>query len=116
MCRFQTLYYDNDYGYVVKCTHCSNIQIGYGNILITFHESAFGHFKYWLKDIEEKRFVPHNSAEAHTKSIMVPTPCEGLNLLFSYTELTDFNRMLDQADTELQSQQMLDLFKTGEGM
>ena len=110
MCNFQTLYYNNDFGYVVLCLHCNNIQIGYGNILITFKETEFNSFRYWLRQIEENQFVDAGSTEYVAKSVMVPTPCEGVKLLLSQKELNEFNIMLDTADSEMQSQQMMKLF------
>ncbi|MEP7318963.1 MAG: DUF6686 family protein [Panacibacter sp.] len=110
MCSFQTLYYNNDCGYVVRCADCDNIQIGYGNVLITFHESEFKSFRYWLGQIEENQIIILDSAEYKIKSVIVPTPCEGLKLLLTQKELVEFNKMLDAADTEIQSQQMLKLF------
>jgi hypothetical protein len=89
---------------------CDNIQIGYGNILITFHHNDFGSFRQWLKEVECKQSVPEHSTEFHVKSIVVPTPCEGLKLLLSVKELGEFNHMLDVADTELKSLALIKLF------
>lgn len=115
MCTFQTLYYHNDHGYVVKCGECNNIQVGFGNVLLTMSAATFSDFSNWLRNMEEgvdpQRYA--HTPEAHIKSVTVPTPCEGLKLLFSPAELYIFNRMLDAADTELQSQAILELFNTG---
>lgn len=110
MCTFQTLYYHNDHGYVVKCCECNNIQIGFGNVLLTFHASEFNSFRYWLKAMEIDPQPAPDAPASHAKSITVPTPCEGLKLLFSPLELCTFNHMLDAADTEIQSQAMMQLF------
>lgn len=110
MCHFKTLYYDNNNGYIIHCMECDHIQIGYGNILITFHVNEFGTFRNWLKRVESGQTYPEHSTEYHIKSIVVPTPCEGLKLLLSVKELVEFNHMLDIADTELQSLAMIRLF------
>lgn len=114
MCHYKTLYYDNNNGYIIHCMECDNIQIGYGNILITFHQNDFGSFRNWLKQVGNNQTVPEHSMEFHIKSIVVPTPCEGLKLLLSVKELGEFNHMLDVADTELQSLALLKLFNTAE--
>ena len=44
------------------------------------------------------------------KSIIIPTPCEGLKLFLSHRELQELHNMLDAADSEWRSQQMLQLF------
>lgn len=114
MCHFKTLYYDNNNGYIIHCMECDHIQIGYGNILITFHHRDFGSFREWLKQVESNQTAPEDSTEFLIKSIVVPTPCEGLKLLLSVKELGEFNHMLDVADTELQSLALLKLFNNAE--
>jgi hypothetical protein len=44
------------------------------------------------------------------RCIAVPTPCEGIKLLLSLRELKEFDNMLEEADTELQSSLLLKLF------
>lgn len=110
MCHYKTLYYDNNCGYIIHCMECDHIQIGYGNILITFHIGDFGSFRQWLRHVENSQTIPEDSSEYHIKSIVVPTPCEGLKLLLSAKELVEFNHMLDTADTELQSLALIKLF------
>jgi Fe-S cluster assembly iron-binding protein IscA len=44
------------------------------------------------------------------RCIVVPTPCEGIKLLLSLRELKEFDHMLEEADTELQSSCLLKLF------
>ncbi len=44
------------------------------------------------------------------RSIMIPSPCQGIQLLLSYNELNEFSAMLEEADIELQSLEMIKLF------
>lgn len=54
----------------------------------------------------------HKEYEHSTKKfIVVGTPCEGIKLLVSGVELCQLQTMLDEAETELQSQELLGLFK-----
>lgn len=107
MCHYQTLYHDDNTGYVVRCGDCEKIQIGFGNMVITFTTADFDSFRWWLQKIKDDQ---HPSQKTTVRSIMIPTPCEGMKLLLSLRELTDFTEMLDKADTELRSLQMIQLF------
>ena len=110
MCCYKTLYYSTDAGYVVLCTVCNNLQIGYGNLLITFHEKDLPSFIGWLKRIENT--LPEiGDGYEDVKSIAVPTPCDGLKLLLSANELRQFNQMLDYTDTELKTHGLMRLFE-----
>src|SRR5687768_15005602 len=53
MCQYQTLYHDDSTGYVVRCQECEKIQLGYGNVMITFSRSDFEDFRWWLRKIRE---------------------------------------------------------------
>ncbi len=44
------------------------------------------------------------------RSIMIPSPCQGIQLLLSANELSEFSSMLEEADTELQSLELIKLF------
>ena len=44
------------------------------------------------------------------RCILVTPPCEGIKLLLSLRELREFDHMLEEADTELQSSCLLKLF------
>ncbi|MBN9296879.1 MAG: hypothetical protein J0I41_07700 [Filimonas sp.] len=109
MCDFQTLYHHNDHGYVVRCAHCNNIQIGFGNMMLTFPRDEFDAFRFWLKQMQE--MYADTEMPEYKKGIVIPTPCDGIKLLFSKTELASFNSMLENADTEMQSLELISLFE-----
>jgi hypothetical protein len=44
------------------------------------------------------------------RSIMIPSPSQGIQLLLSYNELNEFCVMLDEADSELKSLDLIRLF------
>ncbi|WP_276503099.1 DUF6686 family protein [Terrimonas pollutisoli] len=107
MCSYQTLYHDDVIGYVVRCYECEHIQMGYGNLMLTINTSAFNSFRSLLKKI----MCEQSSDQKETlRCIVVPTPCEGIKLLLSLRELKEFDHMLEEADTELQSSCLLKLF------
>lgn len=107
MCSYETLYHDDAIGYVVRCYECEHLQIGYGNLMLTINTSAFNSFRSLLKKI----MYEQSAIEKETlRCVVVPTPCEGIKLLLSPRELKEFDHMLEEADTELQSSLLLKLF------
>ena len=107
MCHYQTLFHDDDLGYVVQCNECEKIQLGYGNMVITFSMDDFAAFHQWLLRVRGEQ-DPQISAAL--RCILIPTPCEGMKLLLSRRELDEFILMLETADSELQSLALLKLF------
>lgn len=107
MCNYQTLFHNDNLGYVVRCKECDKIQIGYGNIMLTVSDEGFEAFRWWLKKIKDEQ--PATQKET-LRSVMIPTPCEGIKLLLSLRELKELENMLDDADTELKSSGLLNLF------
>ena len=108
MCRYSTLYHDDKIGYVVNCLECGKIQVGYGNLVFTFNMDDFESFNWWLRKIKDD--VQPDQSET-LRCIIIPTPCEGMKLLLSKRELRDFNNMLESADSELRSLQLIRLFE-----
>lgn len=109
MCNYQTLFHDDDTGYVVLCKKCNKIQIDYGNLMLTVSDEGFQSFRWWLHKIREEQPA---GIKQNLRCIILPTPCEGIKLLVSMRELTEFENMLETADSELQSLNLLRLFET----
>jgi hypothetical protein len=107
MCRYDTLYHADNSGYVVRCAVCEKIQVGYGNIVFTFGQEDFESFRWWLRKIKGEQ---HPSGNETLRCIVIPTPCEGMKLLLSMRELKEFDHMLEAADSELKSLELLKLF------
>ena len=110
MCNYQTLFHDDNIGYVIRCGECEKIQMGYGNLMVTFNTEDFIAFRCWLRKIKDDI---HPSQKETIRSIVIPTPCEGMKLLMSIRELRDFDTMLEQADSELQSLYLIKLLEQG---
>ena len=107
MCNYQTLYHNDNTGYVVRCLECDKLQVGYGNIMLTLSAEGFEAFHWWLKKIKEEQ--PTSQKET-LHCIVVPTPCEGVKLLLSLRELSEFDEMLEKADTEIRAIEMIKMF------
>jgi len=108
MCSYQTLFHDDNTGYVVRCKECEKIQLGFGNLMLTVSTDEFNSFRCWLKKIMEEEQTPVQKETL--RCFIIPTPCEGIKLLLSLRELREFDHMLEEADTELQSSCLLKLF------
>ncbi|WP_315820004.1 DUF6686 family protein [Paraflavitalea speifideaquila] len=89
MCQYQTLFYDDKVGYVIRCLHCENFQVGYGNVLINLYTPDFCDFVQWIKDC---RIDDYSATDPSIKSIIIPTPCDGLKLFLSQRELKRITR------------------------
>ncbi len=108
MCSYKTWYYEEKIGYVIECSRCDKIQVGFGNVLITFFKEEFSSFrKHIVQIFNRQQYVE----ESNIKHIMIPTPCTGLTLLLNAQELNELYTMLETADNEIQASQLLQLFK-----
>ena len=109
MCHYQTLYHDDLAGYVVKCAECEKIQIGYGNLMLTLGRIDFDDFRSRLRSIKEEQPLAQSPT---LRCIVISTPCNGIKLLLSMRELREFDAMLESADTELRSLELIRLFES----
>ena len=107
-CHYQTLYYDDKTGYVTRCAECENIQIGYGNLVITLKRIDFGCFKKWIANMKREH---QGSAFKTLRNIIIPVPCEGMKFVLSFGELTEIKNMLESAENEL-SLELLQMFES----
>ena len=108
MCQYQTLYHNDSVGYVIRCTGCDRLQMGYGSVMITFGTEDFRRFCRKIMDLKEKH-VPQQKPDL--KSMIIPTPCEGMRFFLSERELYELHEMLETADLELKTGQLLHLFQ-----
>ncbi|MFT3826796.1 MAG: hypothetical protein QM731_22930 [Chitinophagaceae bacterium] len=107
MCTYQHLFHDDKTGYVIRCAACGHFQVCFGNVLVTFGEAAFRDFCFWISRWREEQYP---AEDMDVKAVVIPTPCEGMRLLLSVRELDQLHIMLEAADTEWRSQEMLKLF------
>jgi hypothetical protein len=74
---------------------------------MTFNREDFNDFRLWIKKLSENQPVHNNPA---MRCIMVASPCQGIQLLLSAAELAELVTLLECADAELQSLQLISLF------
>lgn len=107
MCSYQTLFYDDESGYVVLCQGCNSIQVAFGNVLLTWRRSDFYDFYHLIKRMFQE--TPIDVATLNKKTLAIPVPCDGVRILLTTREMQQLHHMLDMAETELQSQQLMSL-------
>ncbi len=107
MCNYRTLYYSDKYGYVIFCELCRHLQLGFGCVLINFQRDEFNSFRRVVREIIEDYEGMELSG---SKSITIPTPCEGLSLFLSPVEINVLHDVLEQADTNLSVTELMNLF------
>ncbi len=108
MCSFHTWFHDDQKGYVVECKDCQNIQIGFGNVQATIYATDFDKLQRYIGTAVENH-IPGNNKGART--IVLKTPYEGFSILLSETELQDLCYMVEQADIERKTAQLMMLFQ-----
>ncbi len=113
MCAYHTWFYCDKIGYVIECLDCNHIQLCFGNLQITFEMSDFDMFKKYIQKSTEQ-ILP--CSDRHVKSITLKTPCTGINMILSESELHGLHEMIDFADTEMRSSALLNLFYNKPGV
>lgn len=109
MCRFQSLYFNDD-GYVVYCKQCNRYQLAFGSTLLTLKPHDFIVFCNVVKT--KCREENDLSGAEHSKTVVIPAPCDGMYMLLTKKEAHLFHRILEEADTEMKTQQLLGLFNS----
>lgn len=108
MCTYQTLYYHNEMGYIIRCMECENIQVAFNNVALTFLPTDFNGFSQCLQTIYK---AMDDTSENSLRAIAIPLPCDGIKLLLSKAELHRLIQMMNAADTEMRSLELISLFK-----
>lgn len=107
MCHFKSWYFD-DNGYVIECAECAHLRVCFGNTMLTLNAADFRAFYdviCWKKESHV------TVCDEHTKSIVIATPCRSVQIILSEKELTELYLMLEQADTERRTEELLELFR-----
>ncbi|AEV98898.1 hypothetical protein A4D02_10125 [Niastella koreensis] len=107
MCTYQTLFHNDECGYVILCRACDSIQVAFGNLLLTWNRPDFYDFFQFVKRMFNES--PIDAATIDRKTLAIPVPCDGVRILLSTRELQQLHQMLDMAETELQSQLLMSL-------
>lgn len=107
MCGYHTWFRDDRLGFVIACPACGIVQMAFGMLMIRFAEKEFHSFRAFVR---EKKDAFSDTDNIDDKTILMHTPCEAISFLLSYRELSGLYAMLEEADTEMITQKMLQLF------
>ena len=106
MCQFESLYFEDD-GYVIRCKGCGNYQIAFGNVMLTLTpEQLVQLYEKVLRKGQDDDLLLFETS----KCIVIPTPKQGYNLVFTKKEFKRFYEMLEIVDTEIKTLSLLSLF------
>ena len=93
MCNIKVLHH-NEHGHVVQCANCRQLQIGYGNTIISMGINEFQKFR---KVISESCKDSKDSLSPQVSNITIHTPSQQIKLVFSVQELELLHDLIGQA-------------------
>ena len=106
-CDFRSLYC-GDNGYVVRCMQCNHYQIAFLSTMLTLKEQEF---KGFCQQVRYKAEECLGNANPRSKIIMIGTPSQSVHLILTTTELKQLHQILEEADCEMRTLELLELFK-----
>lgn len=107
MCDFDTLYFGND-GYVARCKECERFQIAFGTSVLTLNQLEF---EAMTRQINSKLIAAQNDISGCCKNILLVTPSQYVQMCVTKDEALRFQKMMEDADTEMQTLAMLKMFE-----
>ncbi len=106
MCQFKHWFFD-DNGYVVQCEACGYFQLSFGTTMLTLDNTNYTAFVKLVATTKESH-VPMK--DKNVKCIVLPTPSTCIHNIFTENEFEHLHSMLQEADTEIKTHQLLSLF------
>lgn len=106
MCEFQSFYFGDD-GYVVRCKECNHYQLAYTSTMLTLTECDF---QALYKLVKYKCAEADYSLSAHSKTVIIQTPAQGVCIFLTRLETVRFSEILEEADNESKAQTLMSLF------
>ena len=108
MCGFQYLYNGED-GYVVRCRDCGHYQLAFASVMLTFTEDEF---RLFGKLVKHKYDSAHDALTESSKSVVLPTPAQGISILLTKKEAARLSAILEEADNENKTLMLISLFNS----
>lgn len=106
MCQFKHWFFD-DNGYVVQCEACGYFQLSFGTTMLTLNNS---NYKAFVDMVSTKKEDHIPMTDKNIKCVVLSTPSNCIHTILTENELDKLYHMLQEADTEMKTQQMLSLF------
>ncbi|HMO60963.1 MAG TPA: hypothetical protein PKC39_06165 [Ferruginibacter sp.] len=105
ICEYQSLYYGDD-GYIVRCRQCGHYQVAFISTMLMLNADDFD----ILRHIVGAKMQEKNSTVPGTKTVVIRTPSKEVSILLTRAELEQLHRILEEADNELKTQELIRLF------
>ncbi len=105
MCKLKQVYAGVE-GYALQCKECGHIQLGFGTTILTLNKTDFEIFCDLIRNRTES-LTPFSDDQ---KSIVMPTPMPCCQIFLTEKELHSLNNLLLQAETEMTTNALLQLF------
>lgn len=98
MCDFQVIT-TNSFGCIVRCNHCENLHIGFGNVLAVYELEEFQQLRW----VVENLFI-HNYADSllSGEKVYINTDSEKVVFALHAEELSQLNTLLNEASVMLE--------------
>ncbi|HTE31439.1 MAG TPA: hypothetical protein VK666_13755 [Chryseolinea sp.] len=106
-CTYQTLSFDDRFGYILFCERCRRLQLGLGCAQLQFDEFEFGSFCETIREIYKD---PVSKVSSGKVTILLSSSFPSISLHLSTPELEILHLMIEEADTTLTTNSMIRLF------
>lgn len=105
---FETLYHDHELGFIIRWKPSGIIQMAYSVIKVSFHADEFARFCAGIAVLLEKNRL--SDTDPSLKSICIPTPDPGMEIILSLQELKQLHTMAEKADNEIRALSIISLY------
>ena len=106
-CTYQTLSFDDGFGYIVMCERCRCIQLGLGCAQFHFDELEFRKF---CNTVREIYMESASQALSDKATILLSSSFPSVSLHLSIPEVEILHWMIEEADTTLTTNSLINLF------
>ena len=106
-CTYQTLSFDDRFGYIVICERCRRLQLGLGCAQFQFDELEFRSFSETVREIYKDSATQVSSERA---TIVLSSSSPSISLHLSTPEVEILHCMIEEADTTLTANSLISLF------
>ena len=98
--RCMKILHENAFGYVAKCKCCNDLQLGLGNIVLTFTEAEYKQFDLFFDEVREV-FETEKNMKCSNQKYFIRTNYNGMVLSFTYQELRNTIELLNFSNVML---------------
>ena len=106
-CNYDSLHFSNE-SCIVHCRQCGSYKIAFLSLVISLTEGEYKHlYRQVITHYEEGNIDTGNPA----KNIFIIIPSKDIHLMLTGSETVQLYSMMEEADCEIKTLQMISLFK-----